>query len=249
MKNIAPEAPARWFTLPSAFEVAGVTWYPEEIIEILGPHISEGRRATVDAVADSRSFGVATVVDGLYDRGNTSAVMRTAEGLGFAPMHIVETQKRFKKANRVTQGSDKWLEISRWEESQPCAEDLKAKGYQIITTHLEAAVPLNQVDFTIPTAIVLGNEREGVSEAMLAHSDQNVIIPMSGFAQSFNISVAAAICLYHIRLARDRAGLATDLTYEQRRIVLAEYYLRSVGTAHKILSAHRVKRNKVDGVA
>lgn len=249
MKNSAPEVASRWFTLPSEIEVAGATWQPEEIIEILGPHISGLRRATVDAVADGRSFGIATVVDGLYDRGNTSAVMRTAEGLGFAPFHLIETQKRFKKANRVTQGTDKWLEIERWDESRSCAERLKSQGYRIVTTHLEAAVPIHEVDFSVPTAIVLGNEREGVSEAMLEHADQNVIIPMSGFAQSFNISVAAAICLYHVRLARDRAGMATDLTVEQLRRVRAEYYLRSVGAAPTILAAYLTNRNKVDGVA
>ncbi|MEZ4458930.1 MAG: RNA methyltransferase [bacterium] len=249
MKNLEPLGATPWFPFPHKIALDGHDWSAEEIVTALTPFLKDERRKRLDAVAAARTFGVATVVDGLYDRGNVSAVMRSAEGLGFAPFHVVETQARFKKANRVTQGSDKWLEITRWKDPALCAKHLKALGYQIVTTHLEAAKPIDAIDFTRPTALVLGNEKNGVSQQMLDHTDHNIIIPMSGFAQSFNISVAAAISLYHIRLNRDRAGMASDLTPEQLVALRAQYYLRSVGNARAILARLADDPNKVDGVA
>lgn len=249
MNKSASEPHSGWFPYPSEFTIDGEPWSAQDIIDTLGPMLAAPRRARVDQVARARTFGIATVVDGLYDRGNISAVMRSAEGLGFGPLHIVETQAKFKKANRVTQGSDKWLDISLWEEPIACAQHLKGLGYQIVTTHLDSAIPIDEIDFTIPTALVLGNEKHGVSQEMLGYADHNAIIPMAGFAQSFNISVAAAISLYHIRLARDRAGMQSDLSETQKNIIQAEYYLRSLGSARAILAAHRKQANKIDGGA
>lgn len=249
LKNLAPHTTPGWFPFSSAVNVDDVEWTAQEIIDVLTPFLKDQRRKRLDEVARGRSFGIATVVDGLYDRGNVSAVMRSAEGLGFAPFHITETQARFKKANRVTQGSDKWLEITRWTDASECAQNLRQAGYQLVTTHLDAAVPIDNVDFTKPTAIVLGNEKMGVSEAMVELSDHNVVIPMSGFAQSFNISVAAAISLYHIRLCRDRAGMVSDLTEKQITALRAQYYLRSVGNARMILNRIAANPDKFDGVA
>ncbi len=249
MKKLASEPHDGWFPYPSDFTIDGELWSAQQVLDTLGPMLAPARRARVDEVARGRSFGIATVVDGLYDRGNISAVMRSAEGLGFSPIHVIESQIRFKKANRVTQGSDKWLDISLWQEPGKCAQHLKGLGYQIVTTHLDAAVPIDEIDFTVPTALVLGNEKQGVSEEMLSYSDHNTIIPMAGFAQSFNISVAAAISLYHIRLARDRAGMHSDLSEEQKRVIQAEYYLRSLGSARAILAAQRKHDNKNAGGA
>jgi len=61
--------------------------------------------------------------------------------------------------------------------------------------------------------------------------------------------VAAAISLYHIRLARDRAGMHSDLSEEQKRVIQAEYYLRSLGSARAILAAQRKHDNKNAGGA
>jgi tRNA (guanosine-2'-O-)-methyltransferase len=156
--------------------------------------------------------------------------------MGYQKLHLVETQDKFKAANRVTQGTDKWLDIKKWTDPASCASQLKSEGYQIIVTHLDAAVPLDEIDVTKPTAIVLGNERDGVSAEMVKASDASVIIPMDGFAQSFNISVAAAISLYHIRLERLRLlGRHADLSDAEQEILRAHYYLRTVNHPEKLI--------------
>lgn len=215
---------AATFPHSGPIRVGDLTLTADAIIEHLGGQLTERRRARIDAVVAARIYSIVPVLDGLYDRGNVSAVMRTAEGLGFGEMHVIETMEDFKAANRVTQGADKWLDVRKWDAPSPCVADLRARGFQVIATSLEAATPLDEVDFRRPTALVFGNERDGVSREVLDAADARVILPMSGFAQSFNISVAAALMLYHARCA----GAGPDLDSAQQELLRARYFLKSV---------------------
>lgn len=206
------------------------------ILEQIGPLLTSQRRSRIDEVVDHRNFSNAVVLEGIYDRGNISAVMRTAEGLGFANFHVIETQEKFKEANRVTQGADKWVEVKKWKTSTDAIKAIKDQGYQLVVTTLEASKPIEKVDFTVPTALVLGNEKDGASREMIEAADQRIIIPMNGFVQSFNISVAGAVSLYHIyRQRMDRLGRNGDLNEEQKNILKALYYLRTQDSAPDVL--------------
>lgn len=206
------------------------------ICELIGPLLTPERKQKIDKVIEGRTFDVAVVLEGIYDRGNISAVMRTAEAFGFVNFHIVETQEKFKEANRVSQGADKWIEDQKWPQTKGCVQALKQEGYQICVTSLEASRPLQEIDFTKPTAFVLGNEKSGVSAEMLAAADERIIIPMSGFVQSFNISVAGAIGLYHIWQQREqRLGQSGNLTAVEKQYLRAQYYLRTQDSAVDVL--------------
>ncbi|WP_413288309.1 TrmH family RNA methyltransferase [Bdellovibrio sp. HCB337] len=198
------------------------------ILQHIGPLLTPERRQKIDRVVAGRNFETAVVLEGIYDRGNISAVMRTAEGLGFANFHVVETQEKFKEANRVTQGADKWVEVQKWKQSKDCIKALKDQGYRICVTTLEASKPLAEIDFSGKTALVLGNEKDGVSREMIDAADERMIIPMPGFVQSFNISVAGALCLYHIMQDRiHRRGSNADLSQHEQDILKALYYMRT----------------------
>ncbi len=202
----------------------------------IGPLLTEHRRERIDQVVAHRNFSTAIVLEGIYDRGNISAVMRTAEGLGFANFHLIETQDKFKNAKGVSRGSDKWVEIKKWKRSTEAIQSIKAQGYQIVVTTLEGGKPITEVDFTKPTALVLGNEKEGASPEMIEAADHRIIIPMNGFVQSFNISVAGAISLYHIYQQRmTRLGANADLSEEQQNILKAIYYMRTLDSSVDVL--------------
>ncbi|HEY8271670.1 MAG TPA: RNA methyltransferase [Pseudobdellovibrionaceae bacterium] len=206
------------------------------ILEHIGPLLTAERRQKIDRVVAGRNFETAVVLEGIYDRGNSSAVMRTAEGLGFANFHVIETQEKFKESNRVTQGADKWVETQKWKQSKECIQSLKDQGYRICVTTLEASKPLSEVDFSGKTALVLGNEKNGASQEMIAAADERIIIPMPGFVQSFNISVAGALCLYHIMQDRiRRTGSNADLTEKEQDILKALYYMRTQDSAQDYL--------------
>jgi tRNA (guanosine-2'-O-)-methyltransferase len=100
----------------------------------------------------------------------------------------------------------------------------------------EAAVPVSDVDFTTPSAVVFGNELRGVSEAMLAEADLTCVLPTPGFVQSYNISVAAAMTLHHAWNQRARkTGANGDLSAEEKQRLRADFYIRAASGAEAIL--------------
>lgn len=232
----------------------GLDYDPETVIERLLPFISEDRQRRIAEVLSRRTYAVVPVLEGVHDAGNVNAVLRSSEGLGYGGAHLVDIQgeaadmlegipqSRPIRAQRQSQGADKWVDVERWSNAIDAARELRARGYRIVATHLGAeAVPISDIDFSIPTAIVLGNESDGVSEAMLAEADLNCVLPIDGFIQSYNISVAAALALYHARQDRIvRLGRHGDLTDEQQRILTALYYIRSVRRPSALLAGYSV---------
>ena len=209
----------------------------EVVLNKIGPLLTDERRQKIDRVVALRNFDTAVVLEGIYDRGNISAVMRSAEGLGFGNFHVIETQEKFKESNRVTQGADKWVEVQKWKKTSDCVQSLKKQGYKICVTHLsEKSKPLHEIDFSGKVALVLGNEKDGVTPEMIAAADENIIIPMSGFVQSFNISVAGALALYHISQDRlKRLGGNPSITQKEQDILKAHYYMRTQDSAKQVL--------------
>ena len=126
------------------------------------------------------------------------------------------------------------MDVKTWKRSADCVQDLKAKGFKIVVTCLhEDSKPISQVDFSKPSALVLGNELRGASKEMIELADEKVVIPMRGFTQSFNISVAAALSFYHImNLSSDSVARASS---KEAALLQALYCLKSVDSAEEIL--------------
>ena len=208
-----------------------------QVISLISPYLSEHRKERISKVVRDRTFSVVTVMENIYDRGNASAVMRSCEAMGFQAVHMIEPVDKFKKANRVTKGADKWLDVVQWKSTAECVSHLKAQKYKIYATHLDSnAVPIENIDWSLPSAIVLGNEKDGISPEMQKLCDQTVIIPMQGFVQSFNISVAGAIALYHIYRERKlKLGHSGDLSEKELEILTAHFLLRSSKNPERLL--------------
>lgn len=207
---------------------------PQSVVDKLRSHMREERFAKIGSVVEKRTLQFVPVLEDIYDRGNASAVMRTAEGLGIQNIHLIQPSSQFKESNRVTQGADKWLDTCVWKETRACIESLKKNGFQIAATCFdENAKEIQEIDFSQPTALVLGNEKKGISEEMKSLADHKVIIPMRGFIQSFNISVAGALAFYH---ALNAANPAPAYVTEGEALILrATYCLKSVEHAERIL--------------
>lgn len=211
---------------------------PQDVMKHIFPLLTPERQQKIEKVASERCFSISVVLESIYDRGNISAVMRTAEGLGFSNFHIIETFEKFKEANRVTQGADKWVETKKWKSTKDFIKYAKDNKIRICVTSLEAAKPIHEIDFSTPLALVLGNEKSGISKEIFDAADERVIIPMPGFVQSFNISVAGALCLYQIYQDRlRRLGKVSDVTSEQIEILKAHYALRTMDSGEAILKS------------
>ncbi|GFH11335.1 SpoU_methylase domain-containing protein [Haematococcus lacustris] len=221
----------------------------EDVIEALAPYMTEERLVKIQAIAKRRTYSVLPVVEGLYDMGNLSAVCRSADAFGMGAVHCIKhkldkykqsarqsgrpqrrPQRSHQRRQLTVRRADKWLDVQVWPDTPSCVTAIKAAGYQLVVTHLNAAsIPIQEVDWSRPTAFVLGNEKSGVSEEMVAAADHLAVIPMAGFVESFNISVAAALVMYEAQQQRlRRTGRHADLTQQQARDLTAALMLRSV---------------------
>ncbi len=208
---------------------------PAEIVAALGPLLTPRRRTRIAEVVAARTYTVTPILEGLYDRGNVSAVLRSAEALGFQSVHIAALQETWREAKRVTQGAQKWLDVYEWDTTADALDHLRARGYRNYAMVMDDAAPIDAIDLTQPSALWFGSERDGLSPELLDAADARVTVPMTGFTRSFNISVAAALALYHTRAARERAGGHGDLTPDERDTLEALFYLRCFDEPARLL--------------
>ncbi|CAL5084828.1 unnamed protein product [Urochloa decumbens] len=223
-----PGGRRRWFPYLDAFRPAagGAELSSREVVEVLEPHILEPRRDRIRRAVDNRSYAVCLVVEGLSDFGNVSAAFRSADALGVQSVHVIscDSSKRYRDNRHVSMGAEKWLDIEIWNSPAECFSALKKRGYRIATTCLGTdSVCVYDMDWSQPTAIVVGNELRGISEDALELSDLHCSVPMKGMVDSFNVSVASGILLHHAVCDRGRHG---DLLPEENQILLAEFYMR-----------------------
>lgn len=222
---------------PDWFRFGHRTLTPAEVLDLLQPYVTADRIERIDEVLAERTRSLAVVVEGVVDTGNIAAVMRTADGFGVQEFHAIDTAGTYKHSRRTAQGSEKWLDRRRWRATAPCVEYLRAAGYRIVAAHLDdAAVPIEQVDFGVPTALVFGNELTGLSDEMVEAADASTVIPITGFVQSFNLSVAAAVALYRARIDRiERLGRHGDLDDDDLLRTRAVFVMKSVRHHRQII--------------
>lgn len=159
-------------------------------------------------VLRNRQPDLTVVFENIHDPHNVSAVFRTCDAVGVDRVHLLYTDQEFPDIGKKSSSSaKKWVEVSRHRDAQHLRAELKASGFTIYATHLSPTARSHfDVDWTHPSAIILGNEHAGVSDAALAIADETLFIPMQGMIQSLNVSVAGAVLLYEACRQRMAAG-------------------------------------------
>ena len=146
----------------------------------------------------------------MHKHHNLSAIVRSADAVGCHHVHAVWPENQKWLTNNTSGGSKNWLETHLHKNIDDATTAMRARNpdIQILATHLSTdAVDFREIDYTKPTAIIVGQEKTGISEQALKHADQNIIIPMQGMVQSLNVSVAAALILFEAQRQRELAGL------------------------------------------
>jgi len=209
--------------------------------------LTEHRRERIDYSVRRRFCSLTVVVEDIRDPHNQAAVLRTAEGLGLLSAHVIDTGNDTFQPNRgITRDADKWMRVKRHTDTIACVDDLKANGYAVYCGALDpSAVSLYDLDVVKPCAFVFGNEHRGISQALKDRADKLFVIPMRGFVESFNISVAAAICLSHAVHSRELAGRITDLDDSEREALREEYERKSLG--NRLLLANDATGDRNEG--
>lgn len=218
---------------PDVIEVLASRELPapaERVIEALSPFITPERLSRIETVVMGRTRRGVIVLDQTTDPHNASAVLRTADAFGVQEVHVIAGDQPFTAPLHVARGSAHWLDILRHDTAQACADQLHARGYRILVASMEGKVMPSQLRDHEPVAVVFGNEHNGVSPELRALADGTYAIPMTGFVESLNVSVAAAITIHAI--TQHRSG---DLAHDDRQTLRARFMLASVVRAEEIV--------------
>lgn len=200
-----------------------------DVIAALEPQLTAERRARIDAVLGARLAGVTVVLENLHDPHNGAAAIRSLEGFGVGGLHVVESRERFSVSSGVTQGCEKWIDVHKHATFPACAERLRARGFKLYAAILGAELALEDIDVSTPAALVFGNEHAGLEPETIAACDAGFSIPMTGFTQSFNLSVSVAVCMHDVsRRRRAALGAPTDLDSQERARLRARWYALSM---------------------
>jgi tRNA (guanosine-2'-O-)-methyltransferase len=221
-------------TDPSVFEPGAPEPLPlpaSEVIAALSPLLTEARRRRIEEVAARRTLAVTAVLEDVTDPHNVSAILRTADAFGVHRLHVVSSEGSLVATRKIAKGSERWLEIVRHPSAEACARALRAGGFRIYVAAMDGEVSPNELAGRGPVAVVFGNERLGASAAIRAAADGTFTIPMHGFVESLNVSVAAAITLHTLARAAPRGPGEAE-----REAIVARLMMATVRSSARVLA-------------
>lgn len=212
----------------------------QAIIQRFAEVINEDRQALIRSVLDQRTRHITVVLEDFYHSYNASAILRTSECLGIQDIHIIEDKNTYQVNKDVLKGSYKWLSLYQYNQEnllnrKDCINNLKSNGYKLAAMSLqENTVSLDQIDYNNKIAFCFGTEETGLSDLMHEHADYFVKLPMTGFTQSFNVSVSAGISLNSAVNNLKTKNINWQLRQAERDELLLDWLIKSTPTGQQL---------------
>ena len=182
------------------------------------------RNQKIIALLKRRQTNITVFMDQVHKPHNLAAIVRTCDAVGIGEVHAVYPEGMLHQCHGTAMGSNRWVETHTHQSLEDGIATVKAQGKKVLAAHFsDRAVDFRAIDYTQPTAILVGSEKYGVSEDAAELADEHILIPMLGMVQSLNVSVAAAIILYEAQRQRELAGFyerqqIDDATFERLRV-------------------------------
>lgn len=211
----------------------------KDLLAYLEEFVTNERKENFKKVLDQRTRHFAVVLEDLFQKHNWSAVVRSCDVFGVQDVYTIENKYRAYISNGVGKGAQKWVSFHRFKNqennTQNCVDALKKNGYQIIvTTPHEESSFISDFDITQKSAFVFGVEGSGVSDSLMKKADGYLKIPMVGFTESLNVSVAAAITLQNTTDRLRQSNLDWKLQEQEKQDLYAEWIEKSIGSVKQI---------------
>lgn len=174
--------------------------------------LTEERSSKVEDLVRWRQPDLTLVLENIHDPHNLGAIVRTCDAAGIGKIHVIYSQEGENShlkyiGKRASRGAAKWVDVIFYKDAVSCIQTLKESGFVIFATHLgEQSESVYNINLVKPTAIVFGNEKDGISSELLSYCDGNINIPMFGMVQSLNVSNAVAVVLFEAARQRINSG-------------------------------------------
>lgn len=183
------------------------------------------RLKRIQSVLNARQADLTVLADEVHKGRNIAAIMRTCDAVGIDSVHCVYPRDGYRPYRGTALGTQKWVNVELYKSLKDAASSLKSKGFQLVVTSLgEASVDYREVDYTKPTALVLGSEGDGVSDEASQLASVRVTIPMVGMVESYNVSVACAVILAEAQRQRQVKGMYENGPYLDEATYKARFF-------------------------
>ena len=217
--------------------------FDHELLDYLEGYLTQERKKRFLEVLGQRTKYITVALEDVYQMHNTSAIIRSCDVFGLQGLHVVEDRNARVLDKNIAMGAEKWVDVHRYTNSGACLAELKNRGYQVI-----AATPHNDSmllqDFIPgqPTAIFFGTEKGGLSEEVIGQADGFVKIPMSGFSESLNVSVSAAIILHDLAQKIRKTNLDWPLSEQELLEKRLDWTKKSIKKVNGIIKRFNADR-------
>ncbi|MBD8082454.1 TrmH family RNA methyltransferase [Chryseobacterium caseinilyticum] len=211
----------------------------QQIYDYLKNFLTEERLSKIEHFAPESSDFILPVIEDIYQFRNAAAIVRSVEACGFHKVVALQEDNNFEPNLRVTKGADTWVEVERLPRNMESFQNIKDRGYKMVAVSLEKnAKFLPEYEITEPIALVFGTEMQGVTEEILDFADETLAIPMYGFTRSFNVSVAASICMYELKQKLKKSNIDYKLNDEKLLQMKIRWAVNSIKSGQQILAKY-----------
>jgi 23S rRNA (guanosine2251-2'-O)-methyltransferase len=178
------------------------------VIAVISPITYQRVENLVPMIYERGEVPLLLILDGITDVRNLGAIARTAECVG---AHALVVPKKGSAeinpdAIKTSAGALFKINVCREDSLPHTARFLQESGIQLIACTEKTDASIYQLDYSVPTALILGSEERGISDDLIRVSDHLARIPMAGAIASLNVSVSAGVALYEVLRQRLSAG-------------------------------------------
>jgi len=173
----------------------------------------------IKTILNKRQPDLTVVLDNVHKPHNIAAILRSCDAVGISNIHAKSKNSQIGLNLKAASGSSHWVNVHVHSDLSELFQSIAKDDCTIcVANNSINAIDFRAVDYTSPTAIILGAELDGVSKDSISFANQEIKIPMNGMVESLNVSVANAVILYEIQRQRKEAGL-----YDFKRLKKNDY--------------------------
>jgi len=210
-----------------------------DLLNYLSGFVTEERKKRFEEVILNRTRHITVALEDIYQPHNASAVLRSADCFGIQDVHIIENKNKYTVNPDVALGSYKWLTLHKYNNSEQntvdCINTLKKQGYSIaVTSPHKDSYTIENLPIQNKVALFFGTEMQGMSEELEKNAELFVKIPMLGFTESFNISVAAALSMYTLSARLRKENIDWQINEKDKEEILLQWYRNTIPKAELI---------------
>ena len=161
--------------------------------------MEELNRLTKEQYETVDKLPIIIVLDNIRSLSNVGAVFRTADAFRIGELYLcgITACPPHREIHKTALGADETVKWQYFETTEEACKTLKDKGYKIFAVEqIEGSQMLHDFKFEPNTALIMGNEVEGVSEEALPYCDGAIELPQEGTKHSLNVSVCAGIVMW-----------------------------------------------------